>query len=84
MPSIAKRLRKRDWIRCLDSILPPSSICARSAAWAVSAYDYAIMLRATDTSDFMTAENAKLSWSVFGKVASRIVNEVKGVESGAV
>lgn len=42
-------------------------------------YDYAIALRAVLTSDFMTAEAAELPWEVIGKVTSRIVNEVKGV-----
>ncbi len=42
-------------------------------------YDYAVALRAVMTSDFMTAESAQLPWEVLGKVTSRIVNEVKGV-----
>lgn len=42
-------------------------------------YDYAIALRAVTTSDFMTAESAELPWEVIGRVTSRIVNEVKGV-----
>lgn len=42
-------------------------------------YDYAIALRAVNTVDFMTAEAAQISWEVLGKVANRIVNEVKGV-----
>ena len=42
-------------------------------------YDYAIVLRAVKTSDFMTAESAQLPWDVLQTVTSRIVNEVKGV-----
>lgn len=42
-------------------------------------YDYAVALRAVNTSDFMTAEAAQLSWEVLGTVTSRIVNEVRGV-----
>ena len=42
-------------------------------------YDYAIALRAVMTSDFMTAESARLPWEILQKVTSRIVNEVKGV-----
>ena len=42
-------------------------------------YDYAIALRAVTTSDFMTAESAELPWEVLGKVTTRIVNEVSGV-----
>lgn len=42
-------------------------------------YDYAVALRAVNTSDFMTAESAQIPWEVLGVVANRIVNEVKGV-----
>ncbi len=42
-------------------------------------YDYAVVLRAVLTSDFMTAESAQLPWEVLQTVTSRIVNEVKGV-----
>lgn len=42
-------------------------------------YDYAVALRAVNTVDFMTAEFAEIPWEVLGKVSSRIVNEVKGV-----
>lgn len=42
-------------------------------------YDYAVALRAVNTSDFMTAEAAQIPWEVLSVVTSRIVNEVKGV-----
>ena len=42
-------------------------------------YDYAVVLRAVETSDFMTAESARLPWDVLQKAASRIVNEIKGI-----
>ncbi len=42
-------------------------------------YDYAVALRAVETSDFMTAEAADIPWEVLQKVMNRIVNEVKGV-----
>ena len=42
-------------------------------------YDYAVVLRAVNTSDFMTAEASQLPWELIGKVTNRIVNEVKGV-----
>lgn len=42
-------------------------------------YDYAIALRAVNTSDFMTAEAAQIPWEVLGTATNRIVNEVKGV-----
>ena len=42
-------------------------------------YDYAIALRAVNTSDFMTADAAQIPWEVLSTVTNRIVNEVKGV-----
>ena len=42
-------------------------------------YDYAVALRAVNTSDFMTAECAQIPYEVLFKVTSRIINEVKGV-----
>ena len=42
-------------------------------------YDYAVVLRAVLTSDFMTAEAAAIPWEILGKVTSRIINEVRGV-----
>jgi GMP synthase (glutamine-hydrolyzing) len=42
-------------------------------------YDYAIVLRAVETSDFMTAEAAQLPWEILSRVTTRIVNEVRGV-----
>ena len=42
-------------------------------------YDYAVALRAVNTSDFMTAEAAQIHWEILSTVTSRIVNEVKGV-----
>ena len=42
-------------------------------------YDYAIALRAVETSDFMTATAAQIPWDVLNTITNRIVNEVKGV-----
>lgn len=42
-------------------------------------YDHAVVLRAVLTSDFMTAEAARLPWDVLTRAADRIVNEVSGV-----
>ncbi|UUD37265.1 GMP synthase large subunit (glutamine-hydrolyzing) [Mycoplasmopsis californica] len=42
-------------------------------------YDYAIVLRAISTEDFMTAEAIHLPWNLLEKVTSRIVNEVKHI-----
>ena len=42
-------------------------------------YDYAVVLRAVRTIDFMTAESAPIPWDLLQKITSRIVNEVRGV-----
>jgi GMP synthase (glutamine-hydrolysing) len=42
-------------------------------------YDYTVALRAVTTTDFMTADWAKIPYSVLERVSSRIVNEVKSV-----
>ena len=42
-------------------------------------YDYAVIVRAVRTIDFMTAEAAEIPFQVLQTVMSRIINEVKGV-----
>lgn len=42
-------------------------------------YDYAVALRAVNTSDFMTAEAAEIPFEVLNRVMTRVINEVKGV-----
>jgi GMP synthase (glutamine-hydrolysing) len=42
-------------------------------------YDYTCALRAVTTTDFMTADFARIPFDVLAKVSSRIVNEVKGI-----
>ena len=42
-------------------------------------YEYAVVLRAVKTIDFMTAESAEIPWAVLQGVMNRIINEVKGV-----
>lgn len=42
-------------------------------------YDYAIALRAVTTTDFMTADWARLPYDLLDTISRRIVNEVRGV-----
>ncbi len=42
-------------------------------------YDYAIALRAVTTSDFMTADWARIPYEILELISRRIINEVKGV-----
>lgn len=42
-------------------------------------YDYTLALRAVTTTDFMTADWAKLDYSLLERVSNRIINEVKHI-----
>ncbi|MGE5614026.1 MAG: glutamine-hydrolyzing GMP synthase [Bacillota bacterium] len=42
-------------------------------------YDYTLALRAVTTTDFMTADWARIPWEVLEKVSNRIVNEVRHI-----
>ena len=42
-------------------------------------YDYTLALRAVTTSDFMTADWARIPYDVLDRVSTRIVNEVVGI-----
>ncbi|MDR0992936.1 MAG: glutamine-hydrolyzing GMP synthase [Ruminococcus sp.] len=42
-------------------------------------YDYTCALRAVTTSDFMTADFARIPYDVLADISSRIVNEVRGI-----
>ena len=42
-------------------------------------YDYTLALRAVETSDFMTANFAKIPYDVLENVSTRIVNEITNI-----
>ena len=42
-------------------------------------YEYVVALRAVQTQDFMTAHWAELPYDLLGKVSTRIINEVRGI-----
>ena len=42
-------------------------------------YDYAVVLRSVQTSDFMTADWTRIPYELLDRVSVRIVNEVRGV-----
>ncbi len=42
-------------------------------------YEYTLALRAVETTDFMTARWAELPYALLGRVANRIINEVRGI-----
>ncbi len=42
-------------------------------------YDYTLALRGVTTTDFMTADFAKIPYEILEKISSRIINEVKSI-----
>jgi GMP synthase (glutamine-hydrolysing) len=42
-------------------------------------YENVVAIRAVETQDFMTADWAKIPYDVLGRISSRIINEVRGV-----
>jgi GMP synthase (glutamine-hydrolysing) len=42
-------------------------------------YDFCVAIRAVESQDFMSADWVRLPWEVLGRVSSRIINEVRGV-----
>ncbi len=45
----------------------------------VRTYDYTLALRGVTTTDFMTADWARIPYEVLEKVSNRIINEVRGI-----
>ena len=75
-----EELRQADWYdkvaQAFCVFLPVKSVGVMGDA---RRYEYVIALRAVTTTDFMTADWAKLPHDLVGRVSSRIINEVKGV-----
>ena len=42
-------------------------------------YENAVVIRCVDTDDFMTADWSRLPYDLLGRISTRIINEVKGV-----
>jgi GMP synthase (glutamine-hydrolysing) len=42
-------------------------------------YEHAVALRAVETTDFMTAQWARLPYELLARISSRITNEVRGI-----
>ncbi|MCC6475535.1 glutamine-hydrolyzing GMP synthase [bacterium] len=75
-----EELRKADWYdktrQALVVLLPVKSVGVMGDE---RTYENACVLRAVNTDDFMTADFTKLPYDLLGKVASRIINEVRGI-----
>ena len=75
-----EELFKADWYRqtaqAFAVLLPIRSVGVMGDG---RTYDQVIALRAVQTEDYMTADWAPLPHELLGRVATRIINEVKGV-----
>jgi GMP synthase (glutamine-hydrolysing) len=73
-------LRAADWYEKVSQafavFLPVKSVGVMGDG---RTYEYVIALRAVQTQDFMTAHWAELPHALLGRVANRIINEVRGV-----
>ena len=80
-----KAVRYRDRAKGYPSWFPNQYFAALSNMRSVGVmgdfrtFDYAIVLRAVSTSDFMTADCCDIPFEVLQKCMNRIINEVKGV-----
>ena len=75
-----EELRNADWYdnvaQAFCVFLPVKSV---GVMGDTRRYEYVVALRAVTTTDFMTADWAKLPHDLIGRVSSRIINEVEGV-----
>lgn len=75
-----EELQKDDWYRNVAQafavLLPVRSVGVMGDS---RTYEHVIALRAVQTDDFMTADWAPLPHEMLGRVATRIINEVRGV-----
>ena len=75
-----EELRRADWYdkvaQAFCVFLPVKSVGVMGDA---RRYEYVIAMRAVTTTDFMTADWAKLPHDLIGRISSRIINEVKGI-----
>ncbi len=75
-----EELRAAGWYdkvsQALAVLLPVRSVGVMGDA---RTYEHVVALRSVDTWDFMTADYSPLPHDLLGRVATRIINEVKGV-----
>ncbi|MFH1549681.1 MAG: glutamine-hydrolyzing GMP synthase [Planctomycetota bacterium] len=77
---LIEELRNADWYdkvaQAFAVILPVRTVGVMGDE---RTYEHVIALRVIDTVDFMTADFSRLPYDLLGRIASRITNEVRGV-----
>ncbi|HEY1174425.1 MAG TPA: glutamine-hydrolyzing GMP synthase [Verrucomicrobiae bacterium] len=77
---VVEEMKKSDWYykiwQSFAVLLPVRSVGVMGDE---RTYDYTIAIRAVESQDGMTADWVKLPYDLLEKLASRIINEVKGV-----
>jgi len=66
----------RDIAQAFAVLLPVSSVGVMGDE---RSYENAVVVRAVATADFMTADWVRIPYDVLGRIANRIINEVRGV-----
>ena len=66
----------RDTAQAFAVLLPVQSVGVMGDA---RTYENAVVIRCVDSDDFMTADWSHLPYELLGKISTRIINEVKGV-----
>lgn len=77
---LIQELQRSQWYRKTSQafavLLPVQSVGVMGDA---RTYENVLAIRSVDTSDFMTADWSHLPYELLGRISTRIINEVKGV-----
>ena len=79
MQSTVRKLQRQDYRSIGQYFAALTNMRSVGCMGDFRTYDYAVALRAVNTTDFMTADCSEIPFEVLQKVMNRIINEVKGV-----